>query len=104
TSLLEPREAIDLIHDSGGVAVWAHPRPDVFQRDLHRFIGWELDGVECFRPRSDTSESVRLEAECRRTGLLVTGGSDWHGHWHGKLGAWSVGQEEVGPFLERGGI
>jgi hypothetical protein len=102
--LLSPRSAIELIHEAGGLAVWAHPKIDDFLRDIRRFAAWGLDGVECFRPRCEASESLRLEAESRSVGLLVTGGSDWHGSWHGRLGAFSVGREEVGGFLERGGI
>jgi len=102
--LVTPREAIELIHDAGGIAVWAHPRFESFKRDLSRFVEWGLDGVECYRPRCDPSESLHLESETRRIGLLTTGGSDWHGSWHGKLGAFSVTEEEGGAFLERGGI
>ena len=102
--LATPREAIDLIHASGGIAVWAHPRFETFADEIGRFTEWGLDGIECFRPRSDPAESLRLEAYARTHRLLVTGGSDWHGTWHGKLGAFSVGPDEVGAFLERGGI
>ena len=103
-SLVNVREAIELIHDAGGLAIWAHPRPEVFHRELRRFAAWGLDGAECFRPRADASDSLRLEAACKLNRLLVTGGSDWHGSWHGRLGTWSVSCDEVGAFLERGGI
>jgi predicted metal-dependent phosphoesterase TrpH len=102
--LATPRQAIELIHEAGGIAVWAHPRFEAFQRELGRFVEWGLDGVECYRPRCDPTESLQLESETRRLGLLTTGGSDWHGSWHGKLGAFSVTEDEVGAFLERGGI
>jgi predicted metal-dependent phosphoesterase TrpH len=104
TSLLSPCGAIDLIHSSGGIAVWAHPRMAQFQRDIRRFASWGLDGVECFRPRCPAEECVALESTTRHLGLLVTGGSDWHGVWHGRLGDFSLSREEVGPFLERGSI
>jgi predicted metal-dependent phosphoesterase TrpH len=104
TNLLPQREAIALIHDAGGLAVWAHPRPDAFERSIRQMVDWGLDGVECFRPRCPPEESLRLEEACRSFGLLVTGGSDWHGTWHGRLGSFSVGRDEVGAFLERGGI
>lgn len=104
TNLLAERDAIALIHEAGGVAVWAHPRPDAFERSIQQLVDWGLDGVECFRPRCPPEESLHLEGTCRTLGLLVTGGSDWHGTWHGRLGSFSVGREEVGAFLERGGI
>ena len=102
--LVDPREAIGLIHESGGLAVWAHPRLDIFEAEIGKFVAWGLDGIECYRPRCDAADSLRLEKHARAHGLLVTGGSDWHGSWHGRLGAFSVGTDEVGAFLERGGI
>lgn len=102
--LLDPQAAIALIHDAGGVAVWAHPRPDLFERDLPRLHELGLDGVECFRPRVTPADALRMESAARAASLLVTGGSDWHGHWHGPLGTYAVSRDEVGLFLERGGI
>jgi 3',5'-nucleoside bisphosphate phosphatase len=102
--LLSSEDAIALIHDSGGVAVWAHPRPETFDAQLLRLVDMGLDGVECFRPRCPPHEAVRLEAVARELALLVTGGSDWHGPWHGRLGDFAVGRDEVAAFLDRGGI
>jgi predicted metal-dependent phosphoesterase TrpH len=104
TQLLTPHGAIDLIHEAGGLAVWAHPKPTLFQRDIHQFASWGLDGVECFRPRCPAEECLSLESRTKSLGLLVTGGSDWHGIWHGRLGEFSMSYDEVGAFLERGGI
>jgi len=102
--LLGPAASIELIHDAGGVAVWAHPRPDRFEPDLPRLQQLGIEGVECFRPRVAASDALRMEHAARSAGLLVTGGSDWHGDWHGRLGDYAVAREEVGAFLERGGI
>ncbi len=104
TRLLSPQGAIDLIHEAGGVAVWAHPRSSLFERDIRRFVEGGLDGVECFRPRCPAEECLKLESTTKALGLLVTGGSDWHGVWHGRLGDFSMSRDEVGAFLERGGI
>lgn len=104
TDLAATHQAIEMIHAAQGLAVWAHPRPDLFERDIRRFVSWGLDGVECFRPRIDAADAIHLESSSRKLGLLVTGGSDWHGIWHGRLGSFSVSREEVGAFLERGGI
>lgn len=102
--LLDPAGAIALIHEAGGVAVWAHPRPDRFEPDLPRLVEVGLEGVECFRPRVAPSDALRMERVARDAGLLVTGGSDWHGEWHGPLGDYAVTRDEVGAFLDRGGI
>lgn len=102
--LLAPAAAIALIHEAGGLAAWAHPRADAFERDLPRLQAWGLDGVECFRPRVPHADALRMEARALSLGLVVTGGSDWHGIWQGKLGDFSVSRDEVGAFLDRGGI
>lgn len=104
TDLVSTCRAIEMIHAAGGLAVWAHPRAEIFERDIRRFVSWGIDGVECFRPRCDAVDSLRLENTARELGLLMTGGSDWHGPWHGRLGTFAVTAEDVGAFLERGGI
>jgi hypothetical protein len=102
--LLTPTQAIELIHAAGGIAVWAHPLLEMFRTELARFCAWGIDGIECYRPRCPPSESIELEAATIARRLFVTGGSDWHGTWNGRLGTFSLGRDEVGPFLERGGI
>ena len=102
--ILTPAEAISIIHEAGGLAVWAHPRPDIFLRSIEEFHALGLDGVECFRPRATPTESAQIEARTRELGMLTTGGSDWHGSWHGPLGSFCVTRDDVGAFLERGGI
>jgi predicted metal-dependent phosphoesterase TrpH len=80
-------EAIDLIHSSGGVAVWAHPFWDI-EADravldtIARFKGWGIDGVEVFYV-THTKEQVDLLVEaCAEHDLLMTGSSDFHGPDH----------------------
>ncbi|HEY8483776.1 MAG TPA: PHP domain-containing protein [Longimicrobiales bacterium] len=104
TELLSPQEAIDLIHQAGGVAVWAHPPASIFEQEIRRFADWGLDGVECFRPRTAPEESRRLSQTARGLGLLVTGGSDWHGDWQGRLGEFYVDREDVEEFLAARGL
>jgi 3',5'-nucleoside bisphosphate phosphatase len=104
TALLTPREAIDLIHEAGGVAVWAHPPLDTFERELPLFLSWGIDGIECFRPKSRPSESQLLEETAKLNDLLVTGGSDWHGTWHGPLGSFALSRSDVEAFLAVGGL
>ncbi len=102
--LISLADAIAMVRAAGGVAVWAHPDMDMFRRDIGQFHALGLNGVECYRPRSTPSESLELETAAQRRGMLVTGGSDWHGLWNGRLGSFAVTRDEVGAFLERGGI
>ena len=103
TRLVDVAGAIDLIHGAGGVAVWAHPPLPVLGA-LEGFVAAGLDGIECYRPRVNETDLGRLLNKARDHGLLATGGSDWHGDWHGALGTFHVGRDEVGAFLDRGGL
>lgn len=83
---LSLREAAELLHMAGGVAVLAHPglvALDSGQKTLERLLAAlpaaHLDGVEVFHPYHDASLTSRLLEEARQRGWLVTGGSDWHG-------------------------
>ena len=102
TDLEDVAGAIRLIHEAGGLAVWAHPPLPVLAA-LPEFVAAGLDGLECWRPRLSPTDLGRLLNKARDHGLLTTGGSDWHGDWHGPLGTFHVGREEVGALLERGG-
>ncbi|HEX6308113.1 MAG TPA: PHP domain-containing protein [Longimicrobiales bacterium] len=104
SALITPLEAIEIIHGAGGVAVWAHPRPDVLQTMLPALQAYGLNGVECYRPRVAHAESERIATVAAGAGLFVTGGSDWHGEWQGRLGDFAVERDDVAGFLEAGGI
>jgi 3',5'-nucleoside bisphosphate phosphatase len=102
-ALITPAEAIALIHGAGGVAVWAHPRPESLEAELPGLQDSGLDGVECYRPRTLPSEVDRISRVAAARGLFVTGGSDWHGDWHGPLGSFAVSDDDLSAFLAIGG-
>jgi 3',5'-nucleoside bisphosphate phosphatase len=104
TALITPFEAIDIIHEAGGVAVWAHPRQETLLAALPALVTHGLDGLECYRPRLNHADTERISAAAARAGLFVTGGSDWHGVWQGRLGDFSVERDDVARFLDIGGI
>ncbi len=79
-----PREASDLIHSAGGLAVVAHPislglEPDEVPAEFARLKNEGLDGVECYYSRFTHEESQLFLAAAETVGLLPTGGSDYHG-------------------------
>src|SRR5690606_21613555 len=104
TALITPFDAIDIIQEAGGVAVWAHPRPDALESALTALVDHGLDGVECYRPRLNHADTERIAGIAERAGLCVTGGSGWHGEWQGRLGEFSVERDDVARFLDIGGI
>jgi len=77
-------EAIEAIHDSGGVAIWAHPFWDVEDdaevlSSIERFRALGVDGVEAFYITHDERQTRLLAARCEADGLLSTGSADYHG-------------------------
>ncbi len=77
-------EAIRLIHGSGGIVVLAHP-PYV-TRDRRKLealvvelVSLGLDGIEAYNNGSDLEDTDWLIKLARQHGLIVTGGSDFHG-------------------------
>jgi 3',5'-nucleoside bisphosphate phosphatase len=80
-------EAIALVHDAGGVAVWAHPFWDVDAADavletIDRFTALGLDGVEAFYPSHDARQTSLIVDHCAERDLLTTGSADFHGPAH----------------------
>jgi len=77
-------DAIELVHDVGGVVVIAHPglnRTDTF---IPALVEAGLDGLECFHSRHSTPMSEHYLQMADEYGLLVTGGSDCHGNNKGQ--------------------
>lgn len=73
------REAIQLIHHAGGLAVWAHPGAAGTRARLEQMRAEGLDGVEVRHPGHSTDDATRLKALADHLGLVPSGGSDWHG-------------------------
>jgi 3',5'-nucleoside bisphosphate phosphatase len=75
-------EAVRLVHTGGGVTVVAHPgRLPAITRDrvLAACLEAGADGLEAWHPQHDLDEQRRWAGQAERRGLLVTGGSDYHG-------------------------
>jgi predicted metal-dependent phosphoesterase TrpH len=104
TEFVTPRDAMDLIHEVGGIAIWAHPPWEVLERVLEQLVQWGLQGLECYRPRNTASLTDRLLHAAGAYDLLITGGSDWHGVWHGPLGEFNLRRGQVEEFLQAGGL
>ena len=80
-------EAIGVIHDAGGLAVWAHPFWDLDEpadvvETLTRFKALGLDGVEAFYITHTREQTQVAHDAARQLGLLSTGSADFHGPGH----------------------
>ena len=85
-----PAKIIDLIHSSGGIAVWAHPYYCQNDALLEPLIDAGIDGLECYHREFDPQTSRHYFKLARENNLIVTGGSDYHGtlEENFKLGDW----------------
>jgi predicted metal-dependent phosphoesterase TrpH len=77
-------EAIEAIHEAGGVAVWAHPFWDLSDpaealATIDRFRALGMDGVEAFYITHTREQTELLAGRCAALGLLSTGSADFHG-------------------------
>jgi len=83
--VLSPKEAIALIHDAGGVAIWAHPPMrkkvsfDELEERLRDWIDWGLDGLEIYYSQYTPEDAAWTLAMTQKYNLIGSGGSDFHG-------------------------
>lgn len=77
-------EGIRLLSDAGAVPVLAHPMRLPLNGEarialMEELVKAGLGGIEAWHPSADGKQAMQLESWARRKGLLVTGGSDFHG-------------------------
>jgi predicted metal-dependent phosphoesterase TrpH len=75
-------EGIQLLRSCGAVPVWAHPclfRGGRVETVLPKLVDAGLLGVEVYHPNHSPSEIASLKSQAAQCGLLMTGGSDYHG-------------------------
>lgn len=72
-------ESIDRIHACGGISVIAHPGLIQDPALVDTLIRQGVMGIEAYCHTHDAATADRFAALARRHGLLVTGGSDYHG-------------------------
>jgi 3',5'-nucleoside bisphosphate phosphatase len=73
------REAIAMVHAAGGLAVLAHPGSSATRERLEALLALGLDGVEVKHPSHSPQDTARIRTLSEQLGLLLSGGSDWHG-------------------------
>ena len=81
--VLSPREAVDAIHEAGGVAFVAHPGVGDLDSRLEALLTEGFDGIEVYHSKHAPHQRERFAALATERGLMVTGGSDCHGNVKG---------------------
>ncbi|WP_295919432.1 PHP domain-containing protein [Anaerovibrio lipolyticus] len=77
--LLEPEEIIDLIKQSGGIPVLAHPRLIHDDELVEELLKKGIEGVEAIYPKHSPEDTQRYIDMANKYNLMITGGSDFHG-------------------------
>ena len=83
---LSPKQAIECIHEAGGLATVAHPvqlkpeNPAHLTTIINHLAEAGLDGIEVWHCDHDERASAMMLELSKRYGLIPTGGSDYHGH------------------------
>jgi len=74
-----PDEVVAVIEEAGGLASLAHPGPLGRDDLIPALTEVGLSALEVFHSAHDPAAEAHYLALARRLGLLVTGGSDYHG-------------------------
>jgi predicted metal-dependent phosphoesterase TrpH len=99
-----PDEVASRIHDAGGLASLAHPGLLRHDEWIPEFVGAGVDAVEAYHTEHDAPATRRYLELAGRNGVLVTGGSDYHGdgtHGAAAPGAAALPREAFEALKER---
>jgi predicted metal-dependent phosphoesterase TrpH len=85
--LLDTFQAISLIKESGGIPILAHAAKHIEfilkkepESILNKMIDRGLRGIEVFHPSHKECDVAKLYKLAKNHGLLMTGGTDYHGN------------------------
>ena len=102
-SKISALDAIELVHQAGGLAIMAHPGLNRTDNIIPSLVDAGLDGIECFHTKHSTAMSERYLEIADKYKLLVTGGSDCHGFSKGRplIGTVRLPYEHIEKMKER---
>ena len=74
-----PQEVVALVLQLGAIPVLAHPGITAIDRLIPQLVEAGLRGIEAYHGEHTPEQCAHYESLARGLGLLVTGGSDFHG-------------------------
>lgn len=82
---ISPKECIDLIKQSGGISVLAHPHSLLLSDDellstVKELKEYGLEGLEVYHSNHSYKEMKKYRQLAEEQELLISGGSDYHGN------------------------
>ena len=93
---LSPEGAIKLIKAANGVPVFAHPAASRCDQVIPDMMVYGLQGIEVYYSSHDQGQTRHYLNLAKKYGLLITGGSDFHGLRSGReieLGSITIADE-----------
>ena len=97
-------DAVGVIKRAGGVAVLAHPVAYKNMELISELAAAGLDGLEAWHPAHNEEAVAEIILQAKTYGLILTGGSDFHGMYEDKLntiGSSFTTKEWVEKLFER---
>jgi len=74
-----PEQVIGIVHAAGGLVSLAHPGRTQIDNRIAALAAAGLDALELYHSDHDELDVLRYRSIAQENGLLVTGGSDFHG-------------------------
>ena len=101
--MLEPKQAFDLVHRAGGIAVLAHPALGDMFRHLPLLVALGLDGIEALHYSHKVQDTRKAKLAANEHNLVLTGGTDFHGRGvrEAPLGSIQIPPEYLDRMKER---
>ena len=96
-------EGIAWARRHGALAIVAHPGKIASSKVREAALSADIDGIETFYKGQESMKDELLRIAKSR-GLVVTGGSDYHGFSGGPYSGWKMPQGHVNDLLERLGL
>lgn len=72
-------ETLEILHSARGKAFLAHPHLLRSNRKIRELLKLPFDGIECYYAKFPADQEKRWLKMAQERGLLISGGSDFHG-------------------------
>ena len=99
-----PAGVVTMIHHAGGLAAIAHPGKTKLDEIIPTMVDAGMAAIEVFHSDHDAADIARYQDLASQFGLLVTGGSDYHGPGTGRaanLGRVGISEEAFAALAAR---
>ena len=99
-----PADVIAVVKAAGGIAVAAHPGVSGLDDLLPELVAAGLGGIEAYHADHSIEQQAYYAVIAQTLGVLVTGGSDYHGPCapNPLLGSVTIPEQDVRAFLRAG--